>query len=112
MVVPQLDVHGFHGEFDLEWGASLPFPSLELVEAMLRQLDANLYAGVSLQLHPRDENEPAGPGLFVRGGPTGYFMQCQVKSVQCFTTLVRTQQLPWKRSASFRVTNRCGSRSF
>jgi hypothetical protein len=78
MRVRQLDIYGYKGDFDWEWGASLPDPSWILIEAALNRLDANMYAGVGLHLNYREVREPSLECLHIFGGPLGYFMYCQL----------------------------------
>ncbi|MFI5380078.1 MAG: hypothetical protein ACHRHE_12335 [Tepidisphaerales bacterium] len=76
MQVRVLGIYGYRGRFDYEWGESLPDPSWSDIEAALRRLDANEYAGVVLHQNDHREGEPATDYFSVTGGPDGYLVTC------------------------------------
>jgi hypothetical protein len=76
MRVRVLGTYGYRGRLDYEWGESMPDPSWDDIEAALRRLDANEYAGVVLHQNDYRKGEPATACLAVIGGPDGYLVTC------------------------------------
>jgi hypothetical protein len=76
MRVRVLGTYGYRGQFDYEWGESTSDPSWADIEAALRRLDANEYAGVVLHQNDHREGEPASGYFAVAGGPGCYLVTC------------------------------------
>ncbi len=69
MKIRVLGKYGYRGQLDYEWTESVDFPSWDEIEAALRKLDANEYAGVVLHKDDYRVGISATDCFAVTGGP-------------------------------------------
>jgi hypothetical protein len=74
MQIHNLHIHGYRGRLDWEWGKSFLNPSWLEVEAAVRRLDANEYAGLSLQLSGVYDDGGEQPSFHITGGGGQYLV--------------------------------------
>lgn len=68
MRIQSFAIYGYQGDDDQEWGESFEDPVWSSVEAAIRRLDANTYAGVQFVLEGVYRDGGQQPFLDVAGG--------------------------------------------
>jgi hypothetical protein len=74
MRIRSFGVYGYRGRFDWEWNESYAFPTWAEVEAAIRRLDANEFAGVDFVLDDVSPAEEEPPSLHITGGQGQYII--------------------------------------
>jgi hypothetical protein len=74
MRIGSLGVYGYRGPQDWEWSESFPAPSWAEVEAAIRRLDANEYAGMGFVLDGVYPDGGGQPSLHITSGRGQYIV--------------------------------------
>jgi len=72
MRVCSFGIYGYRGRDDWEWNESLPDPSWAEIEAAIRRLDANEYAGLGFMVDDMHHDGGNQPSLHISGGRGQY----------------------------------------
>src|SRR5262245_31003909 len=72
MRIRSFGVYGYRGKRDSEWDETFPYPSWPEIEAAIRRLDANEYAGVDFVLEGVYGDGGGQPSLHITGGQGQY----------------------------------------
>jgi hypothetical protein len=74
MRIHSFGIYGYRGRQDWEWNESFSNPSWNEVEAAIRRLDANEFAGVGFKLSEVYPGDTEQPSLHVTGGQGQYII--------------------------------------
>lgn len=74
MRIGSFGIYGYRGRQDCEWNESFPYPSWPEIEAAIRRLDANEYAGVGFVLEGVYDDGGGQPSLHITGGKAQYLV--------------------------------------
>jgi hypothetical protein len=74
MRIGSLAIYGYRGSQDWEWSESFPHPSWPDIEAAIRRLDANEYAGIGFVFEGVYDDGGGQPSLHVTGGQGQYLI--------------------------------------
>src|SRR5262245_33580958 len=72
MRIRRFGTYGYRGLQDEEWNESFPDPSWGQIEAAIRRLDANEYAGVGIEIADMYHDGGGQPSLHITGGKKQY----------------------------------------
>jgi hypothetical protein len=72
MRIASFGIYGYRGRQDWEWNECFAYPSWPEIEAAIRKLDANEYAGVGFALEGVYEDGGEQPSLHITGGQGQY----------------------------------------